>query len=114
LTYATRYLLFVSIDIEAHKEDLMNELYDSEHIPLLLGLAGVVNVVRYRASEGNPRYLALYEIERQEIPTTKEWAVASDTGRWKLEVKPYTYNRSFVVYEALNGSVGAEKKEGKA
>ena len=57
--------------------------------------------MRYRALQGNPRYLAMYELEDPEIPTTKEWAVASDTGLWKLEVKPYTYNRSFVVYEAM-------------
>jgi hypothetical protein len=113
LTYGTRYVLCVSIDIEAHKEDLMNRLYDAEHIPLLLQLPGVVNVVRYRATQGNPRYLAIYEIEHPEIPTTREWAVASDTGRWKLEVKPYTYNRSFVVYEAMNERVGAGKVEDK-
>jgi hypothetical protein len=107
-------LLCVSVDIEEHKEDLMNELYDSEHIPLLLALPGVVNVVRYRASEGNPRYLAVYEIEQPEIPATKEWAVASDTGRWKLEVKPYTYNRSFVVYEVMDRGERAKKEEGKA
>jgi hypothetical protein len=91
----------VAIDVEAQKEDLLNELYDTEHIPLLLTLPGVTNVVRYRAVEGNPRYLALYEIEHPDIPTTKDWIVASDTGRWRLEVKPYTYNRSFVVYEAV-------------
>lgn len=101
LTYRTKYLLCVSIDIEATKEDLLNQLYDAEHIPLLLRLPGVANVVRYKAAQGNPRYLAIYELERPDIPASKEWAVASDTGRWKLEVKPYTYNRSFVVYEAI-------------
>jgi hypothetical protein len=113
LTYGTRYLLCVSIDIEARKEDLMNQLYDAEHIPLLLQLPGVVNVVRYSASHGNPRYLAIYEIEQPEIPTTREWAVASDMGRWKLEVKPYTYNRSFIVYEAMDGRVAPGKMEDK-
>jgi len=101
LTYRTKYLLFVSIDVETPKEGLLNQLYDSEHIPLLLRLPGVANVVRYRAAQGNPRYLTIYEIEHPEIPASKEWGVASVTGRWKLEVKPYTFNRSFVVYEGI-------------
>ena len=105
LAFATRYLLFVSLDAEPHKEDLLNHLYDTEHIPALEQLSGVVNVVRYRASQGSPRYLAIYEIERHEIPSSREWAIASDTGRWKLEVKPYLYNASFVVYEVLGGGV---------
>jgi hypothetical protein len=104
LTYATKYLLFVSIDIEVRKEALLNELYDTEHIPLLLPLPGVANAVRYRAAEGHPRYLALYEIDHPDISTREDWILASDTGRWKLEVKPYTYNRSFVVYEAIVGA----------
>jgi hypothetical protein len=108
LACATKYLLCVSVDVEPHKEDLMNHLYDTEHIPALRRLSGVVNVVRYRASQGNPAYLAIYEIERPEIPASKEWAIASDTGRWKLEVKPYLYNASFVVYEALGGDLAVD------
>jgi hypothetical protein len=109
LTYQTKYLLCVSIDIEAPKEDLLNQLYDTEHIPLLLQLPGVTNVVRYKAAQGNPRYLAIYELEHPKIPASKEWTFASDTGRWKLEVKPYTYNRSFVVYEAIDGKIADGK-----
>ena len=79
----------------------MNELYDAEHIPALQRLSGIGNVVRYKALQGNPGYLAIYEIERPEIPASRDWSITSDAGRWKLEVKPYLYNASFVVYETL-------------
>src|SRR6266446_1914343 len=35
LTYRTPYIFWVLMDVERHKEDLFNELYDSEHVPLL-------------------------------------------------------------------------------
>jgi len=60
--------------------------------------------VRYKTAQGNPRYLAIYELEHPDIPASKEWIVASDSGRWTVEVKPYTFNRSFVVYEPIGGS----------
>jgi hypothetical protein len=109
LAFRTRFLLCVSIDIEEDKEALLNQLYDTEHIPLLMRLPDVVNVARYKGTEGNPRYLAIYEIGQPETPASKAWDVASDTGRWKLEVKPYTYNRSFVLYEVIDGKVPTGK-----
>ena len=48
LTYRTPYIFWVMMDIEPHREALFNELYDVEHVPLLLKLPGCVNVVRYR------------------------------------------------------------------
>jgi hypothetical protein len=103
LTYSTRYLFCVMLDVEPHMEALLNELYDVEHIPLLLDVPGVVNAVRYKTQgPGHPAYLAIYEIERPDIPASEAWIAAADTGRWKPEVRPYTYNKRFVVYEVLD------------
>src|SRR4029453_5524640 len=40
LTGKTRYVFWVMMDIEPHREALFNELYDHEHLPLLLKLPG--------------------------------------------------------------------------
>lgn len=102
LTYQTPYIFWVLMDVERHKEDLFNELYDSEHIPLLLKLPGCANVVRYRTeAAGVPRYLAAYEVERTDLPMSKRWNDTSDIGRWKSEVRPYTYNKRYIVAERL-------------
>ena len=51
---------------------LFNELYDHEHLPLLLKLPGSVNAVRYRTTApGEPRYLCVYEVETAELPMSK-------------------------------------------
>jgi hypothetical protein len=102
LTFRTPYIFWVMTDVEPHREALFNELYDGEHVPLLLKLPGCVNVVRYRTeAAGEPRYLAAYEIERSDLPMSKPWNEAANSGRWKLEVQPYTHNKKFILSERL-------------
>jgi len=102
LTYKTPYIFWVLMDVERHKEALFNELYDTEHVPLLLKLPGCVNVVRYRTeTPGVPRYLAVYEVERPDLPMSKLWNDTSDIGRWKPEIRPYTYNKRYIVGERI-------------
>src|SRR5262249_44401882 len=82
LTYKTPYVFWVMMDIEPHREALFNDLYDNEHVPLLLKLPGSVNVVRYRTeAAGEPRYLAAYEAERTALPMSQPWNDTSDIGR---------------------------------
>ena len=102
LTGKTPYVFWVMMDVESHREKLFNELYDNEHLPLLLKLPGCVNAVRYRTSAaGEPRYLCAYEVERTDLPMSKQWNDASDTGRWKPEVRPYTFNKRYIVSERI-------------
>jgi hypothetical protein len=102
LTHTTPYVFWVMMDVEPHREALFNELYDTEHVPLLLGLPGCVNVVRYRTrAPGEPRYLAAYEVERAELPMSRPWNDTSDIGRWRGEVRPYTHNKRYIVSERI-------------
>jgi len=102
LTGKTPYVFWVMMDIEPHREALFNELYDVEHVPLLLKLPGCVNVARYRTeTAGEPRYLAAYEVERTDLPMSQQWNDTSDIGRWKPEVRPYTSNKKYIVSERI-------------
>lgn len=102
LTGRTPYVFWVMMDVEPHREALFNDLYDNEHLPLLLKLPGCVNAVRYRtAAAGEPRYLCAYEVERTDLPMSKVWNDTSDIGRWKPEVRPYTYNKRYIVSERV-------------
>jgi len=103
LSAKTPYVFWVMMDVEPHREALFNELYETEHLPLLLKLPGLVNVVRYRTSTpGEARYLAVYEVEDHELPMSKLWNDTSDLGRWKSEVRPYTYNKHWIVSERIH------------
>ncbi len=102
LTGKTPYVFWVMMDIEPHREALFNELYDTEHLPLLSKLSGYVNAGRYRtATPGEPRYLCVYEVTRADLPMSKQWNDTSDIGRWKPEVRPYTYNKKWIVSERV-------------
>jgi hypothetical protein len=102
LTHRTPYVFWVLMDVEPHREDLFNELYDVEHVPLLLKLPGCVNVARYRTeTPGEPRYLAAYEVERTDLPMSPLWNETSDIGRWKPEVRPYTHNKHYIVTQRI-------------
>ena len=102
LTGKTPYMFWVMMDVEPHREALFNDLYDNEHLALLLKLPGLVNAVRYRTTNPDePRYLCAYEVERADLPMSKQWNDTSDIGRWKPEVRPYTYNKKWITSERL-------------
>ncbi len=112
----TRYLFTASMDVDVDKEDLFNEVYDQEHVPLLLKVPGVVSVTRFESApltmvmagerrsieaEGEPKYSAQYEIENPEVLVSDAWAQAIDHGRWPSEVRPYTSNRRHTLKKVL-------------
>jgi hypothetical protein len=112
----SRYLFSVSMDVEPAKEAVFNEVYDQDHVPILLGVPGVVSVARFKSQpltmiiggerktiviENEPRYKALYELESPDVLVSPQWAAAVDKGRWTGEVRPYTKNRRHVLYERI-------------
>jgi hypothetical protein len=116
MSIQTRYLFSAAMDVEPAKEALFNEVYDTEHVPILLAVPGVVSVARFRSRpvtmvlggerrtivmENEPRYRALYEIESPEVLLSAAWAAAVDKGRWTTEVRPYTKNRQHVMFERM-------------
>jgi hypothetical protein len=44
----SKYLFVASMDVEPDKENLFNEVYDTEHIPNLLTVPGVYAVTRIK------------------------------------------------------------------
>ena len=116
MPFQTRYLFSAAMDVEPSREALFNEVYDKEHVPLLLKVPGVVAVARFRKQEvtlviggerktivmeNEPTYNALYEIESPEVLVSEAWGNAVDQGRWPGQVRPYTKNRRHVLYSLL-------------
>ena len=112
----SKYLFTASMDVEPAREAIFNEVYDKEHVPMLLEVPGVIAVARFKRQEltmilggerktivieGEPRYSALYELESPAVLTSPGWGAAVDHGRWPGEVRPYTKNRRHVLYQRL-------------
>jgi antibiotic biosynthesis monooxygenase (ABM) superfamily enzyme len=97
-----KYLYVVRMDVEPDKEADFNEIYDKEHIPALQRVPGVLGVTRYETSTKDmPKYVAIYEMDSPDLPSTQAWKNASDSGTWKDKVRPFTKNRSHTVYRRI-------------
>lgn len=110
------YVFAAAMDVEAAKEAAFNEVYETEHVPLLLAVPGVLSVTRFKREpltmviggerrtivlENEPTYSALYELTHPEVLVSDAWARAVDQGRWPGDVRPYTKNRRHVLYRRL-------------
>ena len=86
-----RYVFIVSMDVQPDKEALFNEVYDTEHVPLLSKVPGVRGVSRFKTETaklnvggkpsvadgaGAPRYVAIYEIDSPEVMLSDAWQKA--------------------------------------
>ena len=115
----SRYVFIARMDVDPDKEDLFNEVYDQEHVPLLLKVPGVISVTRFESApltmimagerrtveaEGEPRYSAVYEIESPDVLVSEAWAEAVDHGRWPTQVRPFTRNRRHTLKKLLPGA----------
>lgn len=65
-----RGLLLVMMDVDPEHEEDFNRWYDEEHVAERLSVPGFVSARRFRAVEGAPKYLALYELEGPEVLDT--------------------------------------------
>ena len=102
MSLEAKYLYVVMMDVDADKEDLFNQTYDEEHIPILLKVPGVISAARYKTSDqGVARYLAIYELESPDVPQSAAFRQASDSGEWPTKVRPYCKNRSRIVYTQI-------------
>jgi len=92
------YFYMVTFEIAPGDEAQFNEIYDTEHIPNILEVDGVLQVIRFRDAEPTAKgwllYTALYLIERPDLPTTPEWRAKSDIGRWAPVIRPRVKSRA--------------------
>ncbi len=107
--FQSRYLYSASMDIDAEHQALFEEVYDTEHLPALHAVPGVLAVARFRTESTSvviggrevtlpdpadePRYTAFYELESPAVLHTAAWTEAVEAGRWPHEVRPHTKNR---------------------
>jgi hypothetical protein len=113
---AGKYLFIVSMDVTKDKEALFNEVYDTEHVPLLSKVPGVLGVTRMKTEPAafnlagerkmldggsEPTYVAIYELESPDVLLSKEWGEAAEKGRWPSEVRPFTSNRRHIVRKVI-------------
>ena len=89
-------LLLNAMNVVPEHEAEFNDWYDSEHIPALSAVPGVLAARRYRARQGSPRYVALYYLTAPEVQAGAEWKRAA-SSQWTEKIRPHFRDRLRIV-----------------
>jgi hypothetical protein len=83
-------LLVASMNVDPAAEAEFNEWYNTEHLPQLGAVPGVLAARRFRATDqgSERRYLALYHLRDTQVPASEAWAKAANTA-WTERVRPH-------------------------
>jgi hypothetical protein len=84
-----RGLLLVAIDVDPAHEDDFNRWYDEEHLPERLQCEGFLSARRYVALEGEPKYLALYELEDPGVLDRAAYQRLLPPSEWMQRLTPH-------------------------
>ncbi len=80
-------IFMVYTDVNPKHEEEFNAWYNTEHLPELLAVPGILTAARYEATKGGPKYLAVYELEGVEVLQTPEFKNRPRTP-WGQRVSP--------------------------
>jgi hypothetical protein len=83
-------LLVASMNIEPAVEPEFTEWYNTEHLPQLAAVPGVVSARRFRATDkgSERRFLALYDLRDASVSRSEAWAKAANTP-WTERIRPH-------------------------
>ncbi|MCR6645405.1 MAG: hypothetical protein NVV62_13340 [Terricaulis sp.] len=81
-------LLINVMTIGEAQDEEFNDWYNTEHMPRLMALEGVLAARRFRVIDGAPRYAALYHLSHRDICQGPRW-VAAATTPWTKRMQRY-------------------------
>lgn len=81
-------LLVNAMNVVPEYDAEFNEWYDSEHIPALAAVPGVLSARRFKDLGGTHRYLALYHLKSPEVLVGQDWKSAA-ASPWTERLQPH-------------------------
>jgi hypothetical protein len=95
---AAPFCMMVTFEIAPEDESEFNDIYDNDHIPHILKLDGVIEVIRFKDAAANEKgllvYSALYLLAQENLHQTPEWTALSNLGRWAPVMRPKLKSRT--------------------
>jgi hypothetical protein len=88
-------LLVVGMTPAPAVETAFNAWYDTEHVPALARVPGVLSARRFRTAggSGGPKYVALYHLTAPSVVDGAEWKAASGSTPMPDEIRPQISDR---------------------
>jgi hypothetical protein len=95
---AAPFCMMITFEIAPEDESEFNDIYDNDHIPNILKLKDVIEVIRFKDAAYNEKgwlvYSALYFLARENLHETRDWKELSDLGRWAPVIRPKVKSRA--------------------
>jgi hypothetical protein len=76
------------MNVAPEQEGEFNEWYNTEHLPQLGSVPGVLAARRYRGSGATQRYAAIYHFVNPDVPNSSAWKTAANTP-WTERMRPH-------------------------
>lgn len=90
-------LVIVSMDIDPAVEEEFNDWYNTEHVPMLRKVEGVIAARRFRAERGRPGYVAVYHLDDARRYASPAWLAANETP-WMKRMRRFQTNRTYLIF----------------
>src|SRR5512147_1963761 len=87
------FLVYTDLADDRYEEEF-NAWYDTEHLPQLLTMPGVLDAARYVAVKGGPKYLAAYELENTDAVLGAAWQ-NRPVPPWDNRMSPRVIGKNF-------------------
>ena len=81
-------LLLIAMNVVPEQEGEFNEWYNSEHLPALGAVPGVLCARRYRGTGATQLYAAVYHFADPGVPNSAAWKTAANTP-WTERMRPH-------------------------
>jgi hypothetical protein len=109
---APRGLLLVMIEVDPAYEDEFNRWYNEEHLPERKACPGFLSARRFVAVEGEPKYLALYELESPEVLQGAAYRKIYPPSEWTKQISKHFLRTIRNVYEEVTPTIVEAEAEG--
>jgi hypothetical protein len=90
-------LIISAMDVDACAEEEFNDWYNTEHMPVLSNLPGMLTARRFRAHHGRPSYIALYHVSDLSIYAKSSWTAVNETP-WTKRMRRYQHDRTYFMF----------------
>ena len=87
------YLVYTDLADDRYDEEF-NAWYDTQHVPQLMAIVGILDAARYVAVKGGPKYLAVYELESAEVMQSDAFVNRPRTP-WDQRMSPRVIGKNF-------------------
>ena len=90
-----------TVDVQGGKEEDFNRWYNEVHLPEMIGCPGWLSARRFECTQGEPRFMALYELEDEELAfSSPEYQAAFGWDEFAFHIRN-SHSRNYrLIHEA--------------